>query len=113
VVGVSVGLIGGIHRLFLGGVTGVPCSIATILAGLLAGLVFYFNKKQMLPIVPSMLFGLAIEGLHGALALLLVNPFSTALSIVVENIPQMAIAISLGVGISVILFYDIKESYGE
>jgi hypothetical protein len=53
VVDVSVGLIGGIHRLFLGGVTGISCSIATILAGLLAGLVFYFNKKQMLPIIPG------------------------------------------------------------
>jgi phosphoserine phosphatase RsbU/P len=111
-VGLAVGLIGGIHRALLGGVTCIPCSMATILAGLLAGLVFRLNKNTMLQIVPAMLFALAIELLHGALSLLLVSPFSTALDIVIRNTPQMAIAISLGVGISTIIFYDIRESTG-
>jgi len=39
VVGFSVGLIGGIHRYFVGGFTAVPCAIATVLGGLFAGLV--------------------------------------------------------------------------
>jgi phosphoserine phosphatase RsbU/P len=111
-VGLAVGLIGGIHRAVLGGVTCIPCSMATILAGLLAGLVFRLNKNTMLPIIPAMLFALSIEFLHGALSLLLVSPFSTALDIVLANTPQMAIAISLGVGISTIIFYDIRESTG-
>jgi sigma-B regulation protein RsbU (phosphoserine phosphatase) len=111
-VGLAVGLIGGIHRAVLGGATCIPCSMATILAGLLAGLVFRLNKNTMLPIIPAMLFALGIEFLHGALSLLLVSPFSTALDIVLANTPQMAIAISLGVGISTIIFYDIRESTG-
>jgi sigma-B regulation protein RsbU (phosphoserine phosphatase) len=111
-VGIAVGLIGGVHRFLLGGVTCIPCSMATVLAGLFAGLVYSFNKNQMLPIIPAMIFALGIEVLHGVLTLLLVTPFSTALDIVLANIPQMAIAVSLGVGISVILFYNVKESAG-
>jgi phosphoserine phosphatase RsbU/P len=111
-VGLAVGLIGGVHRVLLGGATCIPCSMATILAGLLAGLVFRLNKNTMLPIIPAMVFALGIEFLHGALSLLFVSPFNTALDIVLANTPQMAIAISLGVGISTIIFYDIRESTG-
>lgn len=42
---VSGGLIEGIHRLFLGGIICIPCSIATISARLLVGLIF--NKIKV------------------------------------------------------------------
>lgn len=110
VVGLAVGLIGGIHRLFLGGVTAVPCALATVLAGLLADMVYRLNKEKLLGIIPSMLFGFAIELLHAGLALLLVSPFSVALEIVRTNIPPMIIAVSLGMGISTIIIQSAKES---
>jgi sigma-B regulation protein RsbU (phosphoserine phosphatase) len=110
VVGVTVGLIGGVHRLFLGGVTAVPCAIATILAGLLAGMVFRLNKEKLLGIVPAILFAFGIELLHASLALLIVQPFSLAFEIVRVNIPPMLIAVSLGVGISVIIIHSTKDS---
>jgi len=47
-VGLAVGLIGGVNRMFLGGVTAVPCSLATVLAGLLGGLVYRLNKGRLL-----------------------------------------------------------------
>ncbi|HMK15734.1 MAG TPA: LytS/YhcK type 5TM receptor domain-containing protein, partial [Methanomicrobiales archaeon] len=34
-VGLAVGLIGGVHRFFMGGPSAVPCSLATVLAGFL------------------------------------------------------------------------------
>ncbi len=109
-VGLAVGLIGGTHRFFLGGPTYIPCSLATVLAGLLAGLVFRFDKGKLLGILPAMLFAVAIELLHGALVLVIVQPFSTALAIALANIPEMMIAVSLGVGISMILIKYAKES---
>ena len=109
-VGLTVGLIGGIHRLFLDGVTCLPCSLATMLAGAIAGLVYKLNKGKLLGILPAMLLGVGVEALHGALALVLVSPFSEALDIVVNNIPQMAIAVSLGVGISIIIVNSTKET---
>jgi phosphoserine phosphatase RsbU/P len=109
-VGLAVGLIGGIHRFFLGGPTFIACSLATVLAGVLAGFVFRFNRGKLIGIVPGILLGFAVEMMHGGLALLIVQPFSLATSIWYANIPQMAIAISLGVGVSIIIIHSAKAS---
>ncbi len=53
-VGLAVGLIGGIHRFFLGGPSCVPCSLATVLAGLLGGVVWVLNREKLIGIVPAM-----------------------------------------------------------
>lgn len=108
-VGLAVGLIGGIHRYTLGGVSCVPCSLATVLAGLFAGFIYILNKKRFLGIGPAMLFALAIEMMHGGLALLLIHPYSVAIEIVRTSIPEMMIANSLGVGISIIIIHSAKE----
>jgi sigma-B regulation protein RsbU (phosphoserine phosphatase) len=112
-VGLAVGLIGGIHRFFLGGPSCVPCSLATVLAGLLGGAVWVLNKERLVGVVPAMLFAAGIELLHGGLALLLIQPYSLAEEIVMEAIPQMVIANSLGVGIAVIIVHDLMHHYGE
>ncbi|VVB72288.1 5TMR of 5TMR-LYT [uncultured archaeon] len=109
-VGLAVGLIGGIHRLLLGGLTSVPCSIATVLAGLFAGLVYRLKKEELLGIVPAMLFAFAIEVIHGGLALLLVHPYSVALEVVFTSIPKMIIANSLGIAICVIIIHGTHAS---
>src|SRR4030042_5000163 len=49
--GLGVGLIGGIHRLFLGGFTCVPCSLATVLAGVIGGLVHNYHKGKLVGIL--------------------------------------------------------------
>jgi sigma-B regulation protein RsbU (phosphoserine phosphatase) len=112
-VGLAVGLIGGIHRFFLGGVSCVPCSLATVLAGILGGAVYILNKEKLLDVVPAMLFAAGIELLHGGLALLLIQPYILAVEIVLEAIPQMIIANSLGVGIAVIIVHDLVHHYRE
>lgn len=109
VVGTAVGLIGGIHRLLLGGATCVPCSLATIFAGLIAGLVYKLNKGKMLGIIPAILFAASIELLHAGVVLLIISPFTFGLEIVLETIPQMIIAVSLGMGISAVIINSIKE----
>jgi len=111
-VGLAVGLIGGIHRFFLGGPSAVPCSIATILAGVLGGAVYLLNREKLVGVVPAMLFAAGIELLHGGLALLLIQPYSLAVEIVMDAIPQMIIANSLGVGIAVIIVHDVIHHYG-
>ena len=111
--GLAVGLIGGIHRFFLGGPSYIPCSLATVLAGALGGAVYILRKGRLLDIIPAMFFAAGIELLHGGLALLLIQPYSLAVEIVVDAIPQMVIANSLGVGIAIIIVHDLIEHYGE
>nr|WP_279383474.1 LytS/YhcK type 5TM receptor domain-containing protein [Methanobacterium formicicum] len=47
IVGLGAGLIGGLHRLTMGGFTCIPCSLSTILAGVLAGIIYLANKKTL------------------------------------------------------------------
>lgn len=112
-VGLAVGLIGGIHRFFLGGPSCVPCSLATVLAGILGGAVYHLNKGKLIRVVPAIAFAVGIELLHAALLLLLVQPWGLAVEIMVSVIPQMVIANSLGVGIGIIIVHDLMEHYGR
>jgi len=108
-VGMAVGLMGGIHRFSLGGVTCIPCSMATVLAGLFAGFVYILNKQKVPGVIAAMLFAAAVELIHGGLVLLLVHPYTEAHNIVLTSIPEMIIANSLGVGISIIIVRGTKE----
>lgn len=110
--GLAVGLIGGIHRLSLGGVSCIACSLATVLAGLLAGVVYHLNKGKLLGIIPSMVFAVGIELLHGGLVLAIVRPYWQAVAIVVADIPEMIVANSLGMGISVIILHNTIKTEG-
>jgi sigma-B regulation protein RsbU (phosphoserine phosphatase) len=112
-VGIAVGLIGGMHRLFLGGDSAVACSLATVLAGLIAGLVYKYNNEKLIGIIPAMVFAIGIELLHASLALALVNPFTEAVDIVVTDIPAMIVANSLGLAISVIVIHSTRELKGQ
>ena len=108
-IGVAVGLVGGIHRLLLGGDSAVPCCIATIIAGLLAGQVYRYRHGRLPGIVPAMFFAAGIEVLHGGIALALIQPFSEAVEIVFTLIPAMIIANALGVGISIVVLQSIHQ----
>ncbi len=111
-VGLAVGLIGGLHRLTLGGITCLACSLSTVLAGVLAGLVYHYRKGKLLGPVWAMLFAAGIELLHGAVALAISRPYDEALEVVVDVIPEMVVAVSLGVGISVIILHDVIKTEG-
>jgi phosphoserine phosphatase RsbU/P len=110
VVGLAVGLIGGIHRLSLGGVTCLACSMATILSGLIAGIIYLLNGKKLLDIIPAMLFAAGIELLHAGLALAISRPITVALDVVLTAMPGMIIANSLGIAICVIVIRNTKET---
>ena len=109
-VGMAVGLIGGIHRLLIGGITCIPCSISTVLAGIIGGLVYMWNKKQLIGIIPAMILALLVEALHGAINLLMVRPFDVILEIVKTVIPPMMVANALGMAIGVILVGHVHET---
>ena len=110
IIGSAVGLIGGVHRLFLGGFTCIPCGLATILAGVVGGAIYYFNKGKLIGILQAMLVAVIIEALHGGLTLLIARPFADALEVVKTAIPAMMIANALGVAIAIIILdHIIKE----
>jgi len=109
IIGLAVGMIGGIHRFFLGGFTCIPCGLSTILAGVIGGAIYYFNKGKLIGIIPSVLLAVFVELLHGGLTLLIARPFAEALEVVKIAIPAMMIANALGVAIAIIILEHSKE----
>lgn len=103
VVGLCTGLIGGIHRFFMGGFTCIPCSLATVFAGVIAGAIYYFRKGKLLGIIMGMVFAILIEAFHAGLALLMARPFDAALDATLKAIPDMMIANALGMAIAIII----------
>jgi sigma-B regulation protein RsbU (phosphoserine phosphatase) len=109
ILGLVVGLIGGIHRLFLGGFTCIPCALATIFAGPICGAIYHFNKRKLVGIFQGMGIAVIVEFLHGALTLLIARPFAEALDVVKTAIPAMMVANSLGIAIGIIILSHTKE----
>ncbi len=107
--GLAVGLIGGIHRLFLGGLTWLPCGLATIVAGAIAGGVHYYHKGKLVGILEGVLVAIVVEILHGLLTLAIARPLADAIEVTKIAIPAMMLANGLGVAVGVILLEHTKE----
>lgn len=80
-VGLGAGLIGGVHRFFMGGFTSLPCALGTIISGL-AGGILYKMLKGNLGIWRPALFAFIMEVVDMALILLIARPFADALNLV-------------------------------
>ena len=98
-VGLGAGIIGGLHRLPLGGMTAIPCSLAPILAGLAGGIVYRMKKGEPIGIPGAVLLACVIEILHLGLVLLISRPFAQALQVVDQAVFPMVFANATGMGI--------------
>lgn len=94
--GLGAGLIGGIHRIFYGGMTAVPCGFATIIAGLVGGLIHYFRKGKMISPLAAFITGSCMEVFHMGLVLLISKPFNAAWDVVRTLSIQMIIVNAFG-----------------
>jgi sigma-B regulation protein RsbU (phosphoserine phosphatase) len=99
VMGLGAGLIGGIHRYFLGGLTDVPCALATVIAGLMGGVIYKLRKGEFPPIWQATLFAVVMEFLHIGLVLLIARPFAEALAVSKDVILPMTAANAVGMAI--------------
>lgn len=71
VIGVFSALIGALFRYSLGGVTVIPCTLTTLIAGSLSGLIWWVNKKKYIGTVRAVLFILCLEVVHLSLIILI------------------------------------------
>lgn len=96
VIGLGAGLIGGIHRYFLHGFTCVPCSLATVLAGLFGGIIYILKRGKFIGVPGAVLFAALMETFHMGLLLILARPYPEAVKVVEELSIPMIFANSLG-----------------
>ena len=98
-IGLGAGLIGGIHRYFLGGFLAVPCGIATVLAGLTGGLIYTLRQGNFPRIWQVMLLTVGIELMDIGLTLLIARPFHDAVAVAGELAVPIVVANGIGAGI--------------
>ncbi len=97
IAGIGAGLIGGLYRyFFIGGITTFPCSLATILAGFFAGIIYLLNKRRFIGIAGAVAFAIFMEAFHIGLVLLLAKPYPQALEISRELSIPMILSNALG-----------------
>lgn len=115
-VGISAGIIAGIHRLLidLGGITSVPCSIATVAAGGVSGIIYKWTKDSSEDKWHyGLIGGLLMQSLEMLLILLISRPFSAALEIVKEIYVPMGFINAIGIPILIMLIQSIFEEKDE
>jgi len=109
VVGLGAGLIGAVYRGSLGGVTVIPCSLATILAGLFGGIIWMGFRRKFCGITIAVLFAILMEGLHMLLTLLIVRPFDQALTITSSVALPMILANAVGMFIFAFIIENLQN----
>jgi sigma-B regulation protein RsbU (phosphoserine phosphatase) len=107
--GLGAGLIGGIHRFFLGGITYIPCSVSTVIAGLVGGLIYFIRKGKFIGITGAAVFMALMEAFHMGLTLLIARPFDTALTLVESISLPMILSNTLGMSIFAFIIQNLMR----
>ncbi len=106
-VGIGAGIIGGIHRFSMGGLTAVPCSISTVLAGVAGGLIFLKKKGEIPDIKTAAIFMALFEAFHMILNLIVVKPFEVIFEIIKNVSIPMILTNAVGIGIFIFIIHNL------
>lgn len=108
-VGIGAGLIGGLHRYSLGGITCVPCAISTVIAGLAGGLIYQYRKGEFVGITGAVVFMTLMEAFHMGLNLVIVKPFSQIAPIIASLSLPMISTNAVGMGIFAFIIHNLMR----
>ncbi len=110
-VGIVSGIIAGIHRFVydIGGITSLPCAIATVIAGFVSAFIYIKGTKHGKWFY-GLIGGVAVESIEMLLILLLSKPYESALYIVKSIYLPMSFTNALGICILILL---IQKAYNE
>lgn len=112
-VGVSVGLLAGLDRYYLGGFTAVSCGLSTIAEGLIGALSKKIFKDNLFNVKIGFFTGVAAEICQMLIILILSKPFSQALVLERAIALPMIIVNSAGVAIFINIIKNSNQRYSE
>ncbi|WP_338095749.1 LytS/YhcK type 5TM receptor domain-containing protein [Methanorbis rubei] len=100
IIGIGAAIIGSVYRFSLGGATVIPCCLATIIAGVVSGIIWYFYREKITVVIATLIaVGLSI--VHIVL-LILLTPNNFGWYLVSET--PTGIGILILVPLSVLIF---------
>jgi sigma-B regulation protein RsbU (phosphoserine phosphatase) len=109
VVGMSSGIIGGIHRYFQGGFTALPCSFAPVAAGLAGGIIHYLRRGAMPKIGWAVVFMACVELFHMGITIAISRPIDKTWALVELIIVPMVLMNAAGMGIYAYIMKNLKK----
>lgn len=108
-VGLGAGIIAGVDRYFLGGISALASSSSTVLEGILAGLCYYrfisLNNRWAF----ALALGFFLEAMHMLIVLVLTSPFRQAVQLVQAISPSMLLINPLGIAMLIAIMDTIYE----
>jgi phosphoserine phosphatase RsbU/P len=107
-VGLGAGLIGGIHRYFQPGFTGIPCALGTALSGLAAGL-FLMWLKNKISIWRIALFAFCMQSFDMVLILVIARPFDKAVTAVTNIFVPMILGSTICLALFAIMLKGLRK----
>ncbi|MGH4120488.1 LytS/YhcK type 5TM receptor domain-containing protein [Clostridium sp.] len=113
-VGIMAGIIAGIHRLLvdIGGITSVPCTITTIISGVVASII-YNKSNETNKWWYGLMGGLLMEIMEMILILTIAKPYSRAVIIVKSIYFPMSFANAIGIAILILIIQKIFKEKDE
>ncbi len=109
VIGVGAGIIGGIHRYFLGGFVAFPCSLATVYAGLIGGLWYELRKRELATVWQAIILAVFVECCHMGLVILLARPYDEAVDTTRQVMLPMIIANAAGATLFIVIIRNLLK----
>lgn len=107
--GAGAGLIGGLYRYQVGGVTALPCTLAPIMAGFSGGILFLFKKGRDIRIREAVLLLMGMEIVHGVIVLAISGTGEEVLTLVRTAIPPMILANGAGIGVFIFMLANLNR----
>ena len=95
VVGIPVGIISGAYRYALGGATALPCTISTIISGIIGSLIFIGNDKKFPSTIEAIILMFLFTGFEMLLVVVMTPP-NISFPFVEDIYPMMLFASVIG-----------------
>lgn len=108
VVGIPVGIISGAYRFTLGGVTALPCSISTVLSGIIGSLIFMWNDKKFPRTIAAITLMFLFTGFE-MLMIVILTPPNISFPYIRNIYPIMLFASVIGITLFSIVVKEERE----
>ena len=109
VVGIPAGIVSGAFRFCGGGVTALPCSIATVIAGFLGSLIYILNGKKFLKGKYAVVLMFLYVGFE-MLLIVWMTPSNISVPYINDIYPLMLFGSVLGMILFIMIFREVKSS---
>lgn len=112
VVGIPAGIIAGGFRFAQGGITALPCSISTALAGIIGSIVYILNGKKFPKGLSAVVLVFLYTGFQ-MFMIIIMTPKSISINYINDIFPMMLVAAVLGIVLFLMIIKEVKSDNND